>query len=69
MPSIPAFVWPFVAMLVNLVWSALNMRALAGIKDDIRREFITRQECSLKHSLCEERHDEICRRLASLEQR
>jgi len=69
MPNLPAYVWPLAAALINLIWSALNMKTLAAIKEDIRREFITRAECSLKHSLCEERHEEVCRRLAALEQR
>jgi len=69
MNGVPSFVWPFVAMLINLVWSALNMRSLAGLKDEVRKEFVTRAECGLNHRICEDRHSELCRRLDNIERR
>jgi hypothetical protein len=54
-------------MLINLLWSALNMRAVAGLKETIRREFVPREECDLKHKICEDRHGEVCRRLDCIE--
>lgn len=67
MGVIPSFAWPFIGMLVNLVWSALNARALAGLSQQIRKEFTSREECALNHKLCDARHSEVCRRLDCLE--
>ena len=65
--NIPSFVWPFVGILVNVIWSALNMRTLAGLQETIRKEFMTRTECVLNHKICDDRHSEVCRRLHELE--
>jgi len=67
MLNIPSFVWPLVAMFVNILWSALNMRTLSGLRDQIRLEFVSRVECVLSHKLCDDRHGELCRRMDCVE--
>jgi hypothetical protein len=62
-------VWPVVGILINLVWSALNVRTLANLQNQIRKEFMSREECVLTHKGVDDRHVEVCRRLHSLERR
>jgi hypothetical protein len=54
-------------MVVNLIWTALNVRTLAGLKEQIRKEFPTRTECTLTQRISDDRHAEVCRRLDCLE--
>jgi len=65
--NIPTLVWTLIGILINILWTALNMRTLSEMKDEIRKEFMSRPECTLKHAACDERHQAVCARLVQLE--
>lgn len=67
MTNIPSFVWPLLGILINLLWTALNMRTLSGIKEEIRKEFQTRGECRLTVEMQDQRVRDLERRVDSLE--
>jgi hypothetical protein len=54
-----------VGMIVNLLWSVLNLKIQATIRSTMVQEFCGRAECEGKHRLYDERHAEVCRRLES----
>lgn len=56
-----------IGMLLNLAWSALNLKMQASLREQMRRNFVLRTECEGTTKLVDERHTETCRRLGLLE--
>jgi len=51
------------ALVVNFIWSGLNLRMQANLVNKIKAECPSRVECLATHRVCDEKLAEICRRL------
>jgi hypothetical protein len=61
--SIESILPGLIVTVGNLAWTILNIKVQSTFEKKMREEFCTRVECSAKHQLIDERHNDTVRRL------